>query len=386
MNRDGDGKKPDFAKTTGSYPRPNVPGVRRPTPPPMSLASLPPPPHDDLNAARGAKNVVARCLALAPGETAHIMTYKADALYGLLRDSVEEVGGVVVRVDLDSIEPRGTSAQDYIAMIAPHLTQATATILLAPGRPSAALSLAVAKSAEAAKTRHLHLLQVDDRLLGQSVRADPDLLAIVNGRLARVIDPPCTVRMTSEAGTDLEIGLALKHPILSSAGRPAAGQSENLPAGSVFTHPARVAGTLVVDRAIFGPGISLDRSLVRRAPTRFVFQAGKLVDHDAADPSIKNAIDAYLESHAYAARVGLVVFPTNFLVRSETGMDRQDMLLPGVCVSLGYASADATRANYEAPVQLALLGRRQSVEVEGTKLVDAGRLAHDLVDGIDPFR
>mgnify|MGYP001544152215 CR=1 FL=1 len=123
-----------------------------------------------------------------------------------------------------------------------------------------------------------------------------------------------------------------------------------------------------------------------RTPTRVTFDNGRVKAFEAPDPSVAQAIETYLASHGYAERVGLVVFPTNYLVRSEVGIDRQDMLLPGVSVSLGFASADVTRASYEAPVQMVLLGRRQTVEVGGKKLVDAGRFDQELVDGIDPFR
>jgi leucyl aminopeptidase (aminopeptidase T) len=348
------------------------------------MDSLPPPP-DDLNASRGAKNVITSCLCVARNERVHVLTYHADALYTLMARTIEDAGAVPVRVELDTIDNATSTVAEYTARLSPQLAGATATILLAPVRPSAALSLAVAKVAESMGARHLHLLQVDDRLLGQGVRADPELLAIVNTRLVAALQPPCQIKITSDAGTDLEARLALTHPLMSSSGRPAPRASENLPAGHVFTHPARVSGTLIVDRAIFGPGLSIERAAVRRNPVRVTFVAGRVRDFEARDPAIKRAIEAYLASHTNAGRVGLLVLPTNYLVRSEIGIDRQDMLLPGVTVSLGYASPD-TGATYEAPVQMVFLGRRQTVEVAGRKLVDAGRFDQTLVLGIDPFR
>jgi hypothetical protein len=173
---------------------------------------------------------------------------------------------------------------------------------------------------------------------------------------------------------------------LASSGRPEPGSSENLPAGYVYVHPARVAGRLVVDRAVFGPKGDVDRAALRRAPVTVEFVAGRVARHDAKAPAIASIIDRYLESHASAGRVGLAVLPTNYLVRSEIGSDRQDMLLPGLTVSLGFANAEKTGATYEAPVQLVLLGRKQTVEVGGRKLIDTGRFEAALVEGIDPFR
>ena len=338
------------------------------------------------NAVRGAKNVVARCLRVAPGERVHILTFRGDALYPLLARAVDEAAAFPIRVPIDALDDGRAGLAEHVAALTPLLAGASASILVAPVRPSAALSMAVAKAAEQQGARHVHLLQVDERMLGQSVRADPDLLAIVNERLTAAVRPPCVLRVTSEHGTDVEVRLALTHPILSSIGRPARGASENLPAGVVYMHPARVSGTYLVDRAVLGPGIAVDRAAIRRAPVRVTFAGGKVSDFTSADAAVTKCMKDYLASHADAGRVGLLLFSTNYLVRSDVGLDRQDMLLPGMGVSLGYAAQATTGAPYEVPVQMVLLGRKQTVDVAGRVLVDAGRLVDPLVDGIDPFR
>ncbi len=374
--------------------RPTPPPMARVTPPPMARVTLPPMGlgpagslgQDDHNVTRGARNVIGRCLCVRPGETVHILTYRADSLYVLMARAVAEADARVVRVPIEALDTEGATVPDLMTKLAPLVEGATATMLLAPDRPSPPMSVAIAKTAEKIRARHLHLLQVDERLLGQSLRADPDLLAIVNARLSTALAPPCQLRVTSDTGTDLEVRLALSHPILSSSGRPSRGTSENLPAGLVYTHPARVSGTLVVDRAMFGPGTTLDRALVRRSPAKVRFTASRLTSFECADPMVEQALEHYLQSHPDASRVGLLVFPTNYLARSDVGIDRQDMLLPGMSVSLGYASSETTKASYDAPVQMVLLGRRQTVEIGARKLVDGGRLEDGLVDGIDPFR
>ena len=53
---------------------------------------------------------------------------------------------------------------------------------------------------------------------------------------------------------------------------------------------------------------------------------------------------------------------------------------------MGFASSEATRAPYEAPVQMVFLGRKQTIEVGYRRIVDAGRFDQTLVEGIDPFR
>ncbi len=330
--------------------------------------------------------MISRCLCARPRETVHVLDFRAGELVPLFVRAAEEAGAAPVVVDVASLVKDGASIAEYAGALEPRLVGATATILLAPERPPAALSVAIAKTAEGLKARHLHLLQVDERLLMTSVRADPDLLSVVNGRLSAALEPPCTVRVTSDAGTTLEVHLDPRHPVLASSGRPSPGTSENLPAGHVYVHPYRVNGTLIADRAVFGPALEIDRAALRRHPVRAQFSNGRLVAFEAEDGAVRAAIERYLASHVNANRVGLVVFPTNYLVRSEIGSDRQDMLLPGASISMGYASAEVTRAPYEAPVQMVLLGRKQTIEIGGRRLVDAGRFDRELVAGTDPFR
>ena len=165
----------------------------------------------------------------------------------------------------------------------------------------------------------MHLLQVDERMLGQSLRADPELLAIVDDRFSTALRPPCLIKVVSDSGTELEVRLALTHPILSSTGCPAQGASENLPAGLVYTHPGRVSGTLIVDGAIFGPTLSINRAALRRAPVRARFNGGRLTDFETADPTVARAIDAYLASHVEAARSGFSSFPPTTSLAPTSG-------------------------------------------------------------------
>ena len=84
--------------------------------------------------------------------------------------------------------------------------------------------------------------------------------------------------------------------------------------------------------------------------------------------------------------MGTVVLPTNYLVRSEIGVYAQDELSPGININLGFTHHAATLAPWDAPVQARLLARRLSVRAGDRTLVDRGRHADELVEGIDPFR
>jgi hypothetical protein len=220
-------------------------------------------------------------------------------------------------------------------------------------------------------------------LLGQSARAEPDRLALVGARVAAVLARASRLTVTSSAGTALEIALAPTLPVVIGAGRPEAGSSENVPAGFVYFHPGDVRGVLVADR---GLALSGQRLATRRAPVTLVFEGGRVRDRRSDDASALAQLETFLDSHHHAGRVGTIVFPTNYLVRSEIGVYAQDELSPGINVNLGFTHQVATRAPWDAPVQARLLARKLSVRAGETVLVTDGRHADSLVEGIDPFR
>jgi hypothetical protein len=217
------------------------------------------------------------------------------------------------------------------------------------------------------------------------MRADPDVIAKMNDRLVERLQAPSRVRVSCATGTSLEIGLAAQYPLLAATGRPEPGRPENLPTGVVYTHPATVSGTFVADRAVVGEGLRTSAMALRRAPVRVTFQLGRVADVACDDAATREAIARYLSSHADAGRVGIVVWPTNYLVRSEFGVEVQDALLPGLNFDLGFSLSEFTRAPYDAPVQLRLQARRLDVEVNGDPIVVGGRFAPSLMDGIDPL-
>lgn len=342
----------------------------------------------DPTSARGARNLVLRALSLTAGERLHVLVYRADDVAEPVEHAAREAGVDVRRLDLEPLASRAAPSTRgaVAAAIVREIRGSAATLLLAKAGIPSVLSVAVTDAATELGTRHAHVVRVERDMLGQSLRAEPEILAGLNARLAKLLAPPCTVRVRSPAGTALEIGLGPAHPLITANGQPIVGRWETFPSGYVSTHPAKVRGTLVVDRNVLAAEARGLAAAVRRSPVRFELEDARVVRFACDDRELSGVVERYLASDPNAARVGLVLFPTNYLVRAETGMESQDELAPGVNVNLGFSSQAATHARYEAPVQLRLLGRRQSIEVRGHTIVDAGRLADEIAAGIDPFR
>ncbi|NUP07273.1 MAG: hypothetical protein HOW73_14560 [Polyangiaceae bacterium] len=346
----------------------------------MTLPSSPSP--NDPNVQQGADVLATRCLCVSPGERVHLITWKLEELNLVVERALIRAGATVERIRLETMsDPAAVRAA-----LGSQLHGATASLLVAADGIPVPIGVAVLDVIRRAGSRHLHVTRTDPRVFAQSMRAEPERLGMLNDRVASTLAPPTRIRVTSPAGTQLELALASQYPILSSSGRPKLGEIDNLPAGFVYAHPSVVSGTFVADRGLLGTGMRLTGAALRKSPVYLEFGSGRVVKVTCSDATITEQVQAFLARHSDAGRVGAMTFPTNYLVRSEIGLGIQDALLPGLSLALGTSHASVTKAPYDCPVQLRLFGRRLTVDADGKRLVEDGRFADWLVEGIDPFR
>ncbi|MBL8680651.1 MAG: hypothetical protein JNK05_15845 [Myxococcales bacterium] len=329
---------------------------------------------------RGIENIIRNYLCVTAGERVALLHWKAPELVALFEEALVRNGATVARVDLAS---RASVPPGSGAGVAEKLRGCTASMLLAAQEFPMALSYATREAVRAAKTRHLHLAGLDLRVLAQSARAEPSRLELIGARVVDAVLAAGAISVVSDNGTSLEVRCAKSFPLVIGTGRPSAGGAENIPAGFVYWHPSDVRGTFIADRGLALSGL---RIATRRAPVTLVIEASRVREYDCTDAETCAKIDEYFTSHANASRVGTVVFPTNYLVRSEIGVHAQDELSPGLNINLGFSHSPVTRAPWDAPVQARLLARKLSVRAGDRALVDNGRHADALVESVDPFR
>jgi leucyl aminopeptidase (aminopeptidase T) len=334
----------------------------------------------DPNIEKGGDVIVKSCLCVAAGDVLHLLTWGAEDVAEVVARAAERAGAKLERIRLETlVEEAGSPRIDL--QLAARLAGAKASILIAGGGLPGPLGYAVVRAAAQVRSRHIHMPRVDVRMLSQGVRASPDVLATINDRVLAVIKAPSRVTVSSPSGTELEISLAAQFAIVSAIGRPLPGEADNLPSGSVYTHPGGVEGTFVADRATLSSEIH-----ERKKPVTFTMSGGNIERVEASDKELVKRIEDHLASHPRAKQVGLVTFPTNYLVRSEIGVPVQDALLPGISLSLGFSASKFTRAPHDAPVQMLLLGRKHTVIAGGKAIVTDGRFEQHIVEGLDPFR
>lgn len=188
--------------------------------------------------------------------------------------------------------------------------------------------------------------------------------------LSKVLSEGKGVRITARNGTDLSLTLCGRRAQVDdgSVSEQDLKDGENMtqaPAGQLWVAPdeRRAEGRFVADR----PSLSLGRPV---KGAEFEFRAGKLVASAFAEGGDKFQ-EAFAKAKGDKGRVGMLIFGLNPKVRA--GFPQDAMAAGVVTLTLGYndelGGTNKTQFQFLAPLASA------TVEVDGRRVVDAGRLA-----------
>ncbi len=188
--------------------------------------------------------------------------------------------------------------------------------------------------------------------------------------LSRTLAKGTHVKITAPNGTDLSLGLCGRAAQVDDGSVSAQDlkDGENMsqaPAGQLWVAPDEksAAGRFVADR----PSLSLGRPV---KGAEFEFKAGKLVASTFAEGG-ERFQGAFAKARGDKDRVGMLIFGLNPKVRA--GFPQDAMAAGVVTLALGYndelGGKNKTEFQFLAPLASA------TVEVDGKRVVDGGRLA-----------
>ena len=198
-----------------------------------------------------------------------------------------------------------------------------------------------------------------EQMLGGAALADYDEVYSVTRRLADVMGAGETIRVTSEAGSDLTASLVGVKVGCGAARAHEPGQVSAFPSGEAWMAPATgsAEGVLVAD----GCGHMLGRL---DEPIRVTFAGGRAVSIDGGHQAeqLKKLIDVENGDNIGELSVG-----TNASARSNGDITEDKKQLGTVHFALGNSVVGGT---VKSPVHIDLLVEYPRVEVDGTVVVE----------------
>ncbi|HEY0757219.1 MAG TPA: aminopeptidase [Ktedonobacteraceae bacterium] len=260
---------------------------------------------------------------------------------------------------------------------------------LLQSRPTVTYYIATAKPGEIAfrmpllpflanelRTRHGHMIGIDERLMTEGMCADYDEVFTLTNHVYEIVRHAQKIHVTSKKGSDVT---ATFHPAwkwIPCHGRyTEQGKWGNLPEGEVFTAPATVDGVLVCD--VLGDFFS-EKYGVLEQPVTLTVKDGYITTVSCADAAIEKDVRDYLFSTPDGNRAGEFAIGTLTSLQHLSGNLLQDEKMPGLHVAFGNPYPEFTGADWSAKIHVDVIPTSCTIEIDGREIMRDGRFTIEL--------
>lgn len=328
----------------------------------------------------GARNAVQTCLAVTSDDRVVLVTDRAtleisSSIYRELEQTKADVRCFVLEEHderpLDTIPPSILRA----------LEKATVSLMVVQPLPGELKArTAVMDLVRARGVRHAHMPGVNKEMMVTGMRADYHRVARIQDKLLDRLDANSVVRLTTAAGTDLEVRFTTDHQWVRCDGLIKSGILQNLPTGQLYTTPKTAEGIFVGDGAI-GEWFSLKYPDLADYPLTVEISKGRILDARSTNVTLARQFLLYVRSNPNGDRVGEFAIGTNLVLTDFLGNALQDENVPGSHLAFGGAAIlDSTGARWSAKTHLPLIVRDCSVDIDGVTVVKSGVFVPEVLE------
>jgi aminopeptidase len=324
----------------------------------------------------GARNAVFTCLGVKPGERAVLITDETSigigaALARHLRAAEADLETFVLE---DHVERPTTVLPGPIAEA---LERAQVSVFAARAQRGELPSrVAMTSIVNRRGIRHGHMVNITPRIMVEGMRADFRRVdALCRWVLGRVRGA-ASMTATSPAGTSLRATFAPHIRWIPTSGIIRPEKWGNLPGGEVFTSPARVDGTFVVD-GVLGDWLANKYGRMADHPLTIEIEDSRIVSLSCDREDVVADFRAYTSADVNGDRVGELALGTNLALRDVIGQILQDEKLPGLHIAFGHPYAEHTGADWSSSTHVDVVGRRFDIAFDGVPIMRDSRFLVD---------
>jgi len=214
------------------------------------------------------------------------------------------------------------------------------------------------------KCKVVRIISASDELFEYGLSRMPRDLSLRNATLLEKFRSETTIRVTTDAGTDVEIELDHdRYDWISNRGAWRPGAFMILPAGEIATYPAKINGTLVADGALNCNIVTRMDMRLGAQPLKITIEDSVAVDFACDNPELEYLVDGCFrrENGRFVGELG---FGTNDgiedFVSDNSHMNER---FPGLHIGFGQHNQRRKSVDYYAEIHLDVVTRGGAVHL-----------------------
>ena len=326
--------------------------------------------HADLQP--GARNAVRVCLDVQPHERVTVVTDEACAtIAGALVREIEAIGAPVAIFVLEELAPRPLARLPEA--IAADMERSAVSMFVARALPHELGSrMEMTDIVNRRRMRHAHMVNITDQIMCDGMRADFRAVDRLSTRVFDIVRRARRIRATTPAGSDITADFDPSLRWIKTSGLISPDKWGNLPGGEVFTAPAKVNGTFVID-GVVGDWLCDRYGTLKDSPLTIEMRDSRLVAAHSDNRTLRDDFWRYTHTDPNSDRVGEFAIGTNIELKSVIGHILQDEKFPGVHIAFGNPYSAHTGASWWSSTHIDVVGTEFDVWVDDEQIMKSGR-------------
>jgi leucyl aminopeptidase (aminopeptidase T) len=319
----------------------------------------------------GARNAVQTCLSVRAADRVLLMADEASGeVAASLGAALGESGARWTGMLLERLgaRPFRTVPQPLLEGIG----EADVGILcMQPREGELTMRMGLVAAVERRQVRYAHMVGVTPSIMRQGMRADYRAVDRLSERLRERMSSARALTVKTDLGTAFTASFDPGLAWVKTSGLISPRYWSNLPAGEVFTTPARVDGTFVCN-ATLGDYFNAKYGDLRNTPLVLDIEGGRLRGVRSSRKDLEREFWAYTHTDPWSDLVGELAFGTNIGLRELIGILLQDEKVPGVHLAFGDPYGTQTGASWSSTTHVDVLTRECDVWIDDEKVMAKG--------------
>jgi aminopeptidase len=319
----------------------------------------------------GAHNAVFVCLRIQPAEKVTLIADEAcKEIAASLVQQLKQCGCAYRAFVLEELAPR--PLKDMPQVILDDMESSQVSIFAVRAQANELRTrMQMTDVVNRRKMRHAHMVNIERRIMLEGMRADFLKVDDLSVRVMNIVTKARTIRAVTEAGTRIEAALCPDYKWLKTSGIISPHKWGNLPGGEVFTSPAEVNGTFVVD-GVVGDYLCEKFGDLQANPLTIQIEGNRLTEAHSENTQLRDEFWEYTHRDANSDRVGEFAIGTNIGLTDVIGNILQDEKIPGIHIAFGDPYGAHTGAQWNSSTHIDVVGRKFDIWADDQMIMSAG--------------